>query len=123
MVLKCRQTACSLDICLTNRCNMACRYCYYETLNIGKPAFLSFEQVKAGIESYMKGRDLSKIEKIAIAGGEPFLCFPIVDKTISFLRKKWSVNLRIGIRSKFIANRKHLESTLLVQVIKSTVNR
>ncbi|MCK5584035.1 MAG: radical SAM protein, partial [Elusimicrobiales bacterium] len=97
MVLKCRQTACSLDICLTNRCNMACRYCYYETLNIGKPAFLSFEQVKAGIESYMKGRDLSKIEKIAIAGGEPFLCFPIVDKTISFLRKKVKHPLKIEL--------------------------
>ncbi|MEA3306383.1 MAG: radical SAM protein [Elusimicrobiota bacterium] len=97
IILKCRKTACSLDICLTNRCNMSCQYCYYETLNAGKPLFLSFEQIKAGVESYLKGRDFSKLEKISIAGGEPFLYFPLVDKTVEFLRKRINPPVKIEV--------------------------
>ncbi|MCG2726368.1 MAG: radical SAM protein [Elusimicrobia bacterium] len=118
VALKCMHTACSLDICLTNRCNMACRYCYYETLNSGKPTFLSFEQVKTGIENYMRGRDISKIEKIAIAGGEPFLCFPVVDKTVRFLRKKVKYPLKIEVFTNGILLNEDNVSRLLEQGVK-----
>ena len=42
----------SLDICLSNRCNLACRYCYFDALNQGPALRLDEAQVRRALKHY-----------------------------------------------------------------------
>lgn len=77
-----------LDICLSNRCNMACRYCYFETLNEGPPLFLDFRQVAKALDLYLTGAEGRTVEKISIAGGEPFLDFPLLERIVRRIHER-----------------------------------
>ena len=74
------------DICLSNICNMACRYCYWSSKARIKPVKLSFEQIKRGLDIYLKSRG-GGIEKISIGGGEPLLDFPLLKKVVKYVRQ------------------------------------
>lgn len=76
------------DICLTDGCNLACRYCYFHRAKGGRPKrprFLTREAVSRGLDLYMAGAP--DIEKVSIAGGEPFLDFPLLLDVIGIVRR------------------------------------
>ena len=65
---------------------MACRYCYWSSKARIKPVKLSFEQIKRGLDIYLKSRG-GGIEKISIGGGEPLLDFPLLKKVVKYVRQ------------------------------------
>lgn len=86
-----------LEVCLSNRCNLACRYCYFTEQNKGKPTALSPEQLKRGIDLWIRHtarrRDASKtdlrwVRKMELVGGEPFLDFPLVRTGVDYAAKR-----------------------------------
>ncbi|MEA3306382.1 MAG: radical SAM protein [Elusimicrobiota bacterium] len=84
------------DICLSNVCNMACRYCYWDNKAKIKPAKLSFEQISRGLALYLKNRNTG-IEKIAIGGGEPLFDFPLLAKVIKHIRREVGSKVEIEL--------------------------
>ncbi|HAT72655.1 MAG TPA: hypothetical protein DCS63_07550 [Elusimicrobia bacterium] len=72
-----------LDLCISHRCNMACKYCYSPAktkassgseLILGNSLVLTTRQALAGIRKYMNCLAPGALDKIAISGGEPLLC-------------------------------------------------
>jgi hypothetical protein len=70
----------TLQLFVTNRCNMRCPGCFYEH-RLGKNA-MSFNQYEAIIEKYF-----NRVEKIIILGGEPTL-HPDLPKMIELNNKR-----------------------------------
>ncbi len=76
----------SFDICLSNRCNLMCKYCYFDSINKGKAQFLKFEEIKKAVDIYVDFVSISGIDKISIAGGEPFIDYPLLLKVVKYIR-------------------------------------
>jgi hypothetical protein len=74
----------SLAVYLSNRCNLACPYCYV-AVNQGAPATLGFDRLKNAI-SYFLSRAPRSGRKITFLGGEPLLDFPLVRRAVDYLR-------------------------------------
>lgn len=94
------KSACAIpaefDICLSNICNMSCRYCYWADEAKIKPAKLSFEQISRGLKLYLKNR-IGGIEKIALGGGEPLLDFPLLAKVVKHIRREAGAKTEIEL--------------------------
>lgn len=79
---------CEFDICLSNRCNQACRYCYFAFKRRRQPESLSFKQITRAVEIYLSHVSPSEIDKISLGGGEPFLDYPLLQSAVNFIRKR-----------------------------------
>lgn len=87
----------SFDICLSNRCNLMCRYCYFDSINRGAPEFLTFPQIKKAVDRYVALVSVRGIDKVSVAGGEPFLDFPLLLKTVRYIRRACGPKVDIEI--------------------------
>ncbi|MDT8286580.1 MAG: radical SAM protein [Elusimicrobiales bacterium] len=87
----------SFDICLSNRCNLACRYCYFDSINTGAPQFLDFRAVKKAVDSYVGLVSVRGIDKISVAGGEPFLDFPLLLRIVRYIRRSCGPRTEIEV--------------------------
>ncbi|GEM_PF-987462 len=87
----------SFDICLSNRCNLACRYCYFDSINRGAPRFLDFAAVKKAVDAYVSLVSVRGIDKISVAGGEPFLDFPLLLKIAKYIRRSCGPRTEIEV--------------------------
>lgn len=65
-----------------------CKYCYFDSINRGAPQFLKFEEIKKAIDTYVDFVSVSGIDKISIAGGEPFIDFPLLLKAVKYIRTR-----------------------------------
>ncbi len=78
----------SLDICLSNRCNLMCKYCYFDSINTGKPLFLTFEQIAKAFDLYIGLVSVNGVDKISFSGAEPFLNYPLLLRSVRYIRSK-----------------------------------
>ncbi|MDD5658070.1 MAG: radical SAM protein, partial [Elusimicrobia bacterium] len=79
----------ALDICLSNRCNLACRYCYFDTLNQGPARFLSPAQLHRALVLYADLVPAAGIDKISLAGGEPLLDYQLAKAAVEAIRERF----------------------------------
>ncbi|MDD4132711.1 MAG: radical SAM protein, partial [Methanocorpusculum sp.] len=82
------------NICidLTERCNIRCRHCILDVNEPGKPPGW------AVIERLItEAADLQEIQEIAFVGGEPFLEYQTLVKSVALCRRK-------GLRSSVVTN-------------------
>lgn len=87
----------SFDICLSNRCNLGCRYCYFDSINRGEPQFLDFGRVKKAVDAYVALVSVRGIDKISISGGEPFLDFPLLLNIVKYIRRTCGPGVEIEV--------------------------
>jgi len=77
-----------LDICVTNKCNMNCLYCYAAGKNLEKKSLTLGEMKKAVLVYFAAALvEKRKIDKISISGGEPLTHWPVVADFISWFAK------------------------------------
>ncbi|MFA5139142.1 MAG: radical SAM protein [Elusimicrobiota bacterium] len=76
----------SLDICLSNRCNLACRYCYFDALNQGPALSLDVAHIRRALKHYVGLVGREGIDKISLAGGEPLLDPALLESIVRTLR-------------------------------------
>ena len=76
----------SLDIFLSNRCNLACRYCYFDALNQGPALRLDEAQVRRALKHYVALVGREGIDKLSLAGGEPLLDPALLERIVRVLR-------------------------------------
>jgi len=87
-----------MTIYLTEECNFACSYCYF---NKNNRSTLDFRTISRWIDSfYNKVISNTKVCSITILGGEPLLKKDLLFKTIDYIRsveRKSSINTKILI--------------------------
>ena len=75
----------SLNLFLTGKCNLDCRYCFVNKEGIGKKT-LSLAQIKKSIDALFKYP--GKKKTIAFSGGEPTIEFDLIKEVYSYARQK-----------------------------------
>ncbi|MDD5656186.1 MAG: radical SAM protein [Elusimicrobia bacterium] len=83
-----------LDLCLTNACNLACRYCYGRGKKRSAPDWLTLPQIKKALDLYRARIEPGRVQKVSISGGEPFLDFRLLLGAVD------AVRTRLGDRPK-----------------------
>lgn len=76
---------------LTDRCNLACKYCFIENGALkGNPRYgdMSYEIAKAGVDFFINQLKSSVQKTIIFYGGEPLLNFDIMKKTVTYIRER-----------------------------------
>lgn len=89
----------SLDIYLTNACNMRCRYCASGSfIKRGGVKTLPLEQILKAVDLFascvnpqlcQKTGDPAPIREVSFTGGEPLLHFDVLKKAVSRIKKKY----------------------------------
>lgn len=81
----------SLTLILTKECNLRCSYCY-EKHSERDDEEMDFDIVKRSIIECMENSlDFDGVE-IEFFGGEPMLCFPLIQKTVEwFQSREWPI--------------------------------
>jgi uncharacterized protein len=77
-----------LTLCISQACNMACKYCYAEGGSFGKKALLMSEETALKAVDYLfeKTKGIQEIG-IIFFGGEPLLNFKIIKKAVEYSKK------------------------------------
>lgn len=83
-----------IDICLSNQCNLRCRYCYSGNLDRSRVLRLTLPRIKAGVLAYLRAAG-RRAEKISLSGGEPLLDKPLLAGLLPWLRRAAGPRLEI----------------------------
>jgi len=83
-----------IDICVSNQCNMRCRYCYSGLLDRSRAQKLDLRRIKLAVLHYLRAAGL-RAEKISISGGEPLLEKKLLAALLPWLRKEAGPGMRI----------------------------
>ncbi|MBI4744287.1 MAG: radical SAM protein [Actinobacteria bacterium] len=77
-----------ITLCVSQACNMSCKYCYAEGGNFGKKALLMSEETALRAVDYLfeKTKGIQEIGLIFF-GGEPLLNFKVIKKAVEYSRK------------------------------------
>lgn len=84
-----------LDICVSNQCNMRCRYCYSGDLDRSRTQKLELSRIKTAVLHYLNAARGGKAEKISISGGEPLLDKQLLADLLPWLRKTVGPEMKI----------------------------
>lgn len=76
-----------LPVYLTNRCNLACSYCYV-AVNQGPPARLDLHGLKGALDEFLSGEGAPR-KKVTFLGGEPFLDFELMAAAARHVRERF----------------------------------
>lgn len=71
-----------LTLIVTDKCNLACKYCYG---NFKKPESMSFETACKAIDVFTNAVDDFRI---CLFGGEPFVAFDLIKKIVKYVETK-----------------------------------
>lgn len=78
----------SITFCVTEDCNLACKYCYMTGKNSKKK--MSFETAKKAVDWILSDREYFKEPSIVweFIGGEPFLEIDLIDKICDYIKQQ-----------------------------------
>ena len=85
----------TLVVNVTNRCNLACTYCYEygedriaEPTAGGMPKLMSEETARASVDFMVERSGSSPVVRLTFFGGETLLNFAVLEKTIPYARRR-----------------------------------
>lgn len=74
-----------LTLCLTDRCNLSCAYCYGgRKKNVDMPFDVACKAIDLALEKTSENQEL----KIGFCGGEPLLCFETLKRITRYARSR-----------------------------------
>lgn len=78
----------SITFCVTEDCNLACKYCYMTGKNSFKK--MTFDTAKEVVDYILKNRDLFLEESVMwdFIGGEPFLEIELIDEVSDYIKQQ-----------------------------------
>jgi uncharacterized protein len=83
-------------------CNLACKYCLANHgIFFDQPARMSFDVAKASVEFLIRESKGKDSIRIIFLGGEPFLNFPLIEKTVIYAKEQAN---KFGKHVKFVTS-------------------
>lgn len=81
-------TSKSITFCVTEDCNLACKYCYMTGKN--SKTKMSFETAKAAVDYILSNREEFPEPSVAwdFIGGEPFIEIELIDKICDYIKEQ-----------------------------------
>lgn len=78
----------SITFCVTEECNLACKYCYMTGKNNRNK--MSFDIAKKAVDYFLSNRELFNEESVVwdFIGGEPFLEIDLIDKVCDYIKQQ-----------------------------------
>ena len=78
----------NISLCVTEDCNLRCRYCYIVHKNQFKK--MSFEVAKKSVDYFLSERNIYDEKSVVwdFIGGEPFLEIDLIDKISDYIKKQ-----------------------------------
>jgi len=79
-----------MDVYVTNQCNLGCHSCFVDTVKSSRGSVhLQWEDFRNAIDTFMSPSDTpaTSQKEIAIAGGEPFMLYPLLLETAKYIQK------------------------------------
>ncbi len=78
----------NITFCVTEECNLRCKYCYMVHKNNFKK--MSFETAKKAVDYVLKARDIYSKKSVVwdFIGGEPFLEIDLIDKVSDYIKEQ-----------------------------------
>lgn len=78
----------NITLCVTEECNLRCKYCYMTSKNNFKR--MSFETAKSSVDYVLNNRDKFNLDAVVwdFIGGEPFLEIDLIDKVCDYIKQK-----------------------------------
>lgn len=78
----------TITFCVTENCNLKCKYCYMSGKNNGK--VMSFEVAQKSVDYILSNREQFNEEAVVwdFIGGEPFLEIDLIDKITDYIKVK-----------------------------------
>lgn len=81
-----------LFLCVANTCNAKCKYCFAGQGNYGKEnGLMSYETAVKAIDFFMDNIPSDGIANIIFFGGEPTLTFSLIEKSVDYVEKRYSL--------------------------------
>ena len=82
-----------VTICLTENCNLSCKYCYMTGKNMSKK--IEFETAAKAIDCILKSKHIYNKEAVIwdFIGGEPFLEIELLDNISDYIKEKMKESL------------------------------
>jgi len=77
-----------MDICLTDACNLDCRYCYFTAKARTAPSSLSPAQVERALDLYLERIPARRVQKLSFSGGEPLLRWDSLISGVASARRR-----------------------------------
>ena len=77
-----------ITFCVTEECNLRCKYCYLIHKNSFKK--MSFETAKKAVDYFLSARDVYNEKSVVwdFIGGEPFLEIELIDKISDYIKEQ-----------------------------------
>jgi uncharacterized protein len=78
----------SITFCVTEECNLACKYCYMTGKNSSKK--MNFEVAKKAVDFILNDEEICNTGAVVwdFIGGEPFLEIELIDKICDYIKQK-----------------------------------
>lgn len=77
-----------LELMLTNRCNLACRYCFERQIDRSRE--MRFETAARAVDLLVTYSAVGAKLSVVLFGGEPLLAFPLIRELIPYARQRAS---------------------------------
>lgn len=78
----------NITFCVTEECNLRCKYCYLTHKNSFKK--MSFETAKKAVDYFLREREIYNEQSVVwdFIGGEPFLEIELIDKISDYIKQQ-----------------------------------
>ncbi|MDI9394822.1 MAG: radical SAM protein [Euryarchaeota archaeon] len=80
---------CSLELNISQLCNMNCKYCFANSGTYGNAGMMSFETAKIAID-LLYGKTNNNHISIKFFGGEPLLNFTLIREIVEYIRSQYN---------------------------------
>lgn len=109
-----------ITLCVSNDCNLRCKYCYAQGGNYGSQRKIMEEKTARNFVDFCS-REFDKVDRILFFGGEPLLNWKIIDLVCTLFERK-SYNKELPLPSFSIVTNGTLFSEQIRSVIKKHIS-
>ncbi|MBQ7660253.1 MAG: radical SAM protein [Alphaproteobacteria bacterium] len=98
----------NLFLIMTNRCNLACKYCFYQNTQHLQHTKMSFDTAQKALDLFVEKQNKNEqsqdwFSQITFYGGEPLINFDCIQKTTDYIQKLKSEN-KLSPKTQLVIN-------------------
>jgi len=93
-ILNLNNTRSQLTLCVSDKCNMRCKYCVYQDNRFQNVDFsyenMTFEIAKRAIDNFMVSSKYMDTVAITFYGGEPLMNYALIQECVNYIKEEYN---------------------------------